>query len=112
MRKVYLRYEKLFVLRKLKETFFGFGAFCMKEFYEGISLINIGTSYLFGCSNISVMGCFFSKLHTRPFLPKSLSKMRQDNAFSLENVYFKTYEVPMSNDYTCASVNLKHFSVR
>ena len=60
MKKVYLRYEKLFVLRKLKETFFGFGALCMKEFYEGLILINIGTSYLYyWCSNISVMGCFF-----------------------------------------------------
>ena len=46
MRKVYLREEKLFVLRKIKESFFGFGALCMKEFYEGIILINIGTSYL------------------------------------------------------------------
>ena len=38
--------KKLFVLRKIKESFFGFGALCMKGFYEGIILINIGTSYL------------------------------------------------------------------
>ena len=36
------------------EIFLGFGALCMKEFYEGIILTNIGTSL----SNISAMGCF------------------------------------------------------
>ena len=34
------------LIKKIKESSFGFGALCMKEFYEGIILINIGTSYL------------------------------------------------------------------
>ena len=83
----------------------------MKEFYEGLILINIGTFYLLVFQYFSHGLLFLETSHTT-FPTKVIVQMRQDNAFSLENVYFKTYEVPMSNDYTCASVNLKHFSVR
>ena len=60
-------------------------------------------------SNISVMACFFSKLCKWPFLPKSLSKMRQNNAFSLKNVYFETWGTDAKQLYLCVSESQTFF---
>ena len=61
----------------------------MKEFYEGIILINIGASYLLVFQYFS-HGLLFLETSHMTFPTKVIVKMRQDNAFSLKNVYFKT----------------------
>ena len=64
----------------------------MKEFYEGIILINIGTSYLLLFQYFS-HGLLFLQTSHMTFPTKVIVQneaKKTVNVFSLKNVYFKT----------------------